>query len=74
LLNRYQSIIPFSDEEDVLFSGLHLLGEKREHRAYRPICRFLLDGPASERTLYDAITVTLPGILINVCDGDPTPL
>ncbi len=46
----------------------------REVRAYEPLCRLIADDPDIELWLGDATTETLPGILINVFDGDVSPL
>ncbi len=56
--------------ERALFFALHLLGEKREGAAFGPLCRLLLDGQASDLVLGDAITMTLPQLLISTFDGD----
>ena len=53
-----------------LFFGIHLLGDKAETAAFAPLCRVLLDAEASDLILGDAITTTLPGILISTYDGD----
>ena len=59
---------------DALFYLIHLCGEKGETRAYAPLCQLIARSGALEDMLGDAVTETLPGILINVCDGDPEPL
>ena len=59
---------------ECLFLTIHLCGEKCEKRAYPPICELLLDRERCEYVLGDAITETLPGILINVFDGDVSRL
>jgi uncharacterized protein len=58
---------------DILFFALHLCAEKRETRAFQPLCRLLRD-PLVEDVLGDAITTTLTGILISTFDGDVEPL
>ncbi len=60
--------------EDQVFYVLHLCGQMRETRAYEPLCRLIADDPDIEVWLGDAIGETLPGILINVFDGDVGPL
>jgi Protein of unknown function (DUF1186)/SEC-C motif len=60
--------------EDQLFYILHLCGQRRETRAYEPICRLIAGDPDIEVWLGDATTETLSGILINVFDGDVAPL
>lgn len=75
LLEKFPQGTDLSEEAaTTLFFVIHLLGEKGERRAYEPLCRFLLAGKESNRTLGDAITENLRGILINVSDGDPGPL
>jgi hypothetical protein len=59
---------------DELFYVIHLCGEKREERAYAPLCQLIAEGEAIDEALGDGVTETLNGILINVCDGDPAPL
>ena len=59
---------------DALFYIVHLCGEKCEERAYVPICRIVATDEALGVWLGDALFETLPGILINVCDGDVEPL
>jgi len=60
--------------EDECFFIVHLCGEKRDARAYAPLCRLIGEGDEAIEFLGDAKTETLNGILINVCDGDPQPL
>ena len=60
--------------EDQVFYILHLCGQMRETRAYEPLCRLIAGDPDIEVWLGDAIGETLPGILINVFDGDVGPL
>ncbi len=60
--------------EGQLFTILHLCGQMRETRAYEPLCRLIAEDPDLEVWLGDAVTETLPGILINVFDGDVAPL
>ncbi|HXZ14480.1 MAG TPA: DUF1186 domain-containing protein [Roseiarcus sp.] len=59
---------------DEILVILHLCGQMREVRAYEPLCRWIADDPDLELWLGDVITETLPGILINVFDGDCGPL
>jgi hypothetical protein len=60
-----------SEEADLqLFYLIHLCGQMREKRAYAPLCRLIADDADLESRLGDAITATLPGVLINVFDGD----
>jgi hypothetical protein len=60
-------------EDEVLFI-VHLCGEMRDARAYAPLCRLIGESEEAIAFLGDAVTETLGGILINVCDGDPHPL
>ncbi len=60
--------------EDQVFFIVHLCGQMRETRAYEPLCRLIADDPDIDHWLGDAATETLPGILINVFDGDPEPM
>ena len=60
--------------ERQVFYIVHLSGQMREPRAYEPLCRLIADDPDLEDCLGDAVTETLPGVLINVFDGDPAPL
>ena len=59
---------------DELFYIAHLCGEKRDERAYAPLCRMIGEGEEASDFLGDADASTLSGILINVYDGDPAPL
>jgi hypothetical protein len=52
------------------FFILHLAAERRETRAFAPLCRLLKDAEASEEVLGDGITTSLKGILIGTYDGD----
>lgn len=48
----------------------HLCGEKGETRAYPSLCRLIAEDRLIADWLDDAVTETLPGILIRVFDGD----
>ena len=52
------------------FFIVHLCAEKRETRAYPILCAMIAGDPRIADWLDDAVTETLPGILINVFDGD----
>jgi hypothetical protein len=52
------------------FFILHLAAEKRETRAFAPLCRLVKDAEAVEKVLGDGVTTTLKGILIGTYDGD----
>lgn len=60
--------------EDQVFCIVHLCAQAHETRAYEPLCRMIAADPDIERWLGDAVTETLPGILINTFDGDLEPL
>lgn len=52
----------------------HLSGEKGENRVYPILCRLIGEDRHIAAWLDDAVTETLPGILIRVFDGDTVPL
>src|SRR3954453_3657301 len=56
------------------FFILHLAAEKRETRAFAPLCRLAKDAEAIEAVLGDGVTTTFKGILISTYDGDPDAL
>lgn len=58
------------DAANAAFFILHLAGERRETRAFAPLCRLAKDAEAIEAVLGDGITTTLKGILISTYDGD----
>jgi len=60
--------------DDQIFYILHLCGQMQESLAFEPLCRLIASDPEIEILLGDAMTETLPGILINVFDGDVAPL
>jgi Protein of unknown function (DUF1186) len=53
-----------------IFYVAHLCAEKGEAGAFAPLCRMVANDPAIDRWLGDAVTETLPGILVNVFDHD----
>ena len=57
-----------------LFYVVHLCAEKHDERAYVPLCDILTRDGDIEFWLGDALTETLPGVLINLFDGDAEPL
>ena len=74
-LRAYAGGANFSENDlSSLFFAVHLCGEKHEERAYVPLCELLGGEIELEAWLGDALTSTLPGILINVFDGDVKPL
>jgi hypothetical protein len=75
LLDDYASGVGRSEEAmQALFFIIHLLGEKREATAFRPLCRLLHDAEATEDILGDATTETLRDVLISTFDDDPSSL
>lgn len=60
--------------ESQVFYIVHLCGQMRETRAYEPLCRLITEDPDLEIWFGDAVTETLPGVLVNVFDGDAGPL
>jgi hypothetical protein len=59
------------DREDALFLIVHILGELGEQRAFAPLMDLLEeDAERLEAVLGDAITETLPNVLISVFDGN----
>lgn len=56
------------------FFIVHLCAEKRETRAFPLLCRLIAEDRDICDWLDDAVTETLPGILIRVFDGDAAPL
>ncbi len=61
-------------ESEAMFYVVHLCGEKRDARAYSPLCRWIASDPQFGEWFGDATAQTLPGLLINLCDGDTEPL
>ena len=59
---------------DAIFYVVHLCGEKRDARAYTPLCQLIATDDEMVEWFGEATFETLPGVLINVCDGDPEPL
>jgi hypothetical protein len=56
------------------FLVVHLCGEKGETRAYPILCRLIAEDREIASWLDDAVTESLPGILIRVFDGNAEPL
>jgi uncharacterized protein len=52
------------------FFILHLAGERRERRAFAPLCRLAREAEAAEAVLGDGVTSTLKRILISTYDGN----
>src|SRR5258708_22756189 len=60
---------------DSLFFIIHLFGDRGDQRAYRTLCRLMLDEDRLTAVLGDTACVeTLKGILIKCFDGDTMPL
>jgi uncharacterized protein len=71
VLERYADGADRSEEAaGAAFFILHLAGERRETRAFAPLCRLLRDAEALEEVLGDGVTTTLSRILISAYDGD----
>jgi uncharacterized protein len=66
---------PIAEVPTPLFMILHILGSWHEKSAYRPVARLLMaDSERLEWALSDAITTTVPRIMLNLFDGDARPL
>lgn len=52
------------------FHTAHLCAEKEDPAIFEPLCRLIALDPSIDSWLGDAVTETLPGILIQVFDGD----
>jgi len=64
-----------ADDGDALLFLLHLFGQMREARAYRPLLELLTQPIETlESLLGDSLDATLAQILAGVFDGDPGPL
>lgn len=75
LLERCADGLDRAEEtNNALFFVIHLLGEKREAKAFPALCRLLKDAEASEAVLGDAIGENLCDILIGLYDGDRSAL
>jgi hypothetical protein len=71
VLARYADGVDRSREAaNAVFCIVHLVAEKREARAFAPLCRLALDSEAIELALGDIITESLPNMLISIYDGD----
>jgi uncharacterized protein len=76
MIERRPSMTDATDEFDnALFLIVHLCGQMRETRAYRPLLRLLAaDAELVEHVLGDTVTATLPKVAAAVFDGDVAPL
>src|SRR3954447_21965763 len=64
VLERYADGTDRSEEAvGAAFFSLHLAAERRETRAFAPLCRLLKDGEANEEVLGDGLTTTLKRIV-----------
>jgi uncharacterized protein len=72
VLERFADGADRSEEAaDAVFFILHLAAEKRETRAFAPLCRLIEGGEAIEAALGEGVTTTLKGILIGTyADSD----
>jgi hypothetical protein len=78
-LTMLQAYVDGSDESDTttdaLFFIVHLFGDKGERRAYRPLCKLMLDESRLLGAMGDQAAVdTFKGVLIKCFDGDTAPL
>jgi hypothetical protein len=55
---------------NALFFILHLAGERRETRAFAPLCRLAKEADVLETVMGDGVTTTLKRILIGTYNGD----
>ena len=67
---------PAFDDGDgqALFYLAHLFAEKRDKRAYAPLCERLIRDKDPHAWLGDCVTQTLSGVFINLYDGDLEPI
>ncbi len=71
VLERFVDGTDRSEEAaNALFFILHLAGERRETRAFAPLCRLAKDAGAIDAVLGDGVTTTLARIMISTYDGD----
>ena len=61
---------PRSMTEADAFYAVHLFGEKGDVRAYPVLCKLIAEDRQIADWLDDAVTETLPGVLIKVFDGN----
>jgi len=76
MLEAYTDGSDLSDTTtDALFFIIHLFGDRGDKRAYRTLCRLMLDEERLTATLGDhACVETLKGVVIRCFDGDAVPL
>jgi uncharacterized protein len=84
LLSKLRMIVAnWSDDADdethvedgvALFYLVHLFAEKRDSRAYAPLCQRLGHDKDQQGWLGNQIFNGLSGLLINLCDGDLGPI
>jgi uncharacterized protein len=65
---------PNDGDLDVLVYVIHLCGEKRDPRAYVPLCDVIANDETFDVWFGETSTGNLAPILINLCDGDVEPL
>lgn len=71
VLERYVAEEDISERAELsLFLVIHLLAEKRETAAFKPLCQLLRDAEAVESIFGDAIGETLSRVMISLHDGD----
>ncbi|MFL5251921.1 MAG: DUF1186 domain-containing protein [Rhodopila sp.] len=59
---------------DILLFGIYLMAERRETRAFRPLCILAAAPERIESILGDGVTEDLDAILVRTFDGDTAPL
>jgi uncharacterized protein len=70
-LERFADGTDRSEEAaNALFFILHLAGERRETRAFAPLCRLAKEADVLEAVMGDGVTTTLKRILVSTYDGD----
>jgi uncharacterized protein len=58
----------------ILMFAIYLMGQRRDQRAYGPICAIGCDGDRMDQVLGDGLTEDFSAILVRIFNGDPTPL
>ncbi len=61
-------------DRDALLVVIHMFAEKRDVRAYAPLCMEMTKAVNGESWLGDSIASNIKSILISLYDGDPSPL
>ena len=74
MLEDYQEEAFDESDAATLFYLMHLFAEKRDTRAYAPLCERLQRERDRDVWLLNVVEDSLPGVLIALYDGDPEPL